>query len=138
MGRTRTLQRVLVQRIFTAVIAAASGCAYMATERIEDQAAPRDAYKQLTQARATSKCERKVQLFRSTAEVLRPYRQASLLSATCSPGTPSVCDEVILERACALGADAVILEGASSKGTPWSASTQTLSSRGGRAIRWTD
>lgn len=117
------------------VLLMVSGCA---TPRIADQPAPRDTYRQLRQLHDKAHCDHPVQVLRNHAEAVRPYRQIAALSATCSPGTPSVCEREMLDRACELGADAIILTPNSQRGTPWNASTRTLSTSSARAVRWTD
>lgn len=113
-----------------------TGCA--ATPRTADHAAPYDAYRQLRQLHDEPHCDHRVQLLRSRSEAVHPYRQIASLSATCSPGALSVCEREMLDRACALGADAIILDPHARRGTPWNASNQPLALSSALAVRWTD
>lgn len=116
----------------------ASGCMRMATPRIEDAAAPRDAYAQIKRGTGESECDKQISLWRSEAEVVRHFEQVATISSTCSPGAPSVCEQHLRKRACELEADAVLLGESNSGSSPWGGSSRSLVSLSGRAIRWLD
>lgn len=116
---------------------ATSGCGLMATPRPEDNAAPSEYYNKLkSPERTQSSCSPPVELLRSTSEALRPYDELATLSASCYPGTPSLCEDRLTQRACELKADAVILMQPTAGGTPPGSSTQSQISMSGRAVRW--
>jgi hypothetical protein len=107
--------------------------ACVGTPRIEDAPAPRDYFRAAQPAR---RCAHRVELLRSAAEVQRPYRELASISASCYPGTPTVCENRLTERACDLQADAVILLPSAAGGTPLGASTQSQVSSNGKAVVW--
>jgi hypothetical protein len=115
---------------------ALGGCVSLPTPRAEDASAPSDYLASANTAAAT--CAPEVELLRSAAEVRRPFRQLADLSATCYPGAPRVCENRLLARACELRADALVLNEATSGGTPPGASSQSRISLSGRAVRWSD
>jgi hypothetical protein len=112
-----------------------TGC-FALTPRNEDAPAPRDAYEQVTGSRPS--CEPMVELLRSAAQTPRPYRELASLSATCSPGARELCERRLLERACQLRANAVILSPDTPGGTPPGASFLSQISVSGRAVRWSE
>jgi len=112
------------------------GCAGgpVLTPRSEDAAAPRDFYHSLVPAEP--QCKRDVPVLEAAEVGGRAYHEVSALSATCSPGSPSVCRQQLRERACELNADALILEESSSGGTPPGASGQSQTAMSARAVTW--
>jgi hypothetical protein len=127
-----------MQGLKAASIAAAVsllGCGLAGTPRAQDAPAPRDFYAQLKPDDPPA-CRRPVRVFEPSAS-LPGYQVMSSMSVTCSPGALDVCERRLRARACELQADAVILEEASGPaGVPPGASSQSLVTRGGRAIRW--
>jgi hypothetical protein len=111
-----------------------TGCNFMATPRIEDAPAPRDYYRLARPSER--KCSRDVSILRADQVGGRPYQELRSLSATCYPGTPGVCEQTLLERACELEADALLVLEPQALGAPAGASTQSLSSMTARAVRW--
>jgi hypothetical protein len=107
---------------------------WAATPRPEDAHAPRDFYAQLRPPER--KCDRDVAILPAGATPGRPHKEVSSLSATCSPGAIDVCDQRLKERACELGADAIVMVEPTPGPNPAGASGQRLVSRSGRAIRW--
>src|SRR3954454_10308406 len=81
------------------------GC-WAATPRPEDAHAPRDFYAQIHPAE--SKCDRDIAMLPPGATPGRPYKEVASLSATCSPGSIELCERRLKERACELGADALV------------------------------
>jgi hypothetical protein len=124
-----------MHKILRVVVAAQlfAGC-WAATPRLEDAHAPRDFYAQVHPKEPT--CDRDIAMLPPGAEPGRPNKEVASLSATCSPGALEVCDARMKERACELGADAVVLLETSPGPNPIGASSQRLVSRNGRAIRW--
>ncbi|HEY6555984.1 MAG TPA: hypothetical protein VI072_01880 [Polyangiaceae bacterium] len=115
--------------------AALSACGAVGTLRPEDSPAPRDFYAQIRPAEEP-RCKRELRVF-DASESIPAHEVVSTLSVTCSPGALSVCERRLQARACELEADAVILDESSrSAGVPPGASSQSLVSRVGRAIRW--
>lgn len=55
-----------------------------------------------------SSCPHSLRLL-STAELPAPYRELSRISVTCPYLVPNACEQKLLDRGCALGADAVVL-----------------------------
>jgi len=110
------------------------GACWAATPRPEDAHAPRDFYAQLRPREP--KCDRDIAILPAGATPGRANKEVASLSATCSPGAIDVCETRMKERACELGADAVVLIESSPGPNPVGASGQTLVSRSGRAIRW--
>jgi hypothetical protein len=125
-----------MSRLWWAVLISADGlCGGPAlTPRLEDTHAPRDFYAQVH--REEPACDRQVTVFPPGAAVGRPYKEVSSLSGTCSPGAIDVCEARMKQRACELGADAVILSEPSPGPNPAGASGQSIVSRSGRAVRW--
>jgi hypothetical protein len=114
--------------------AALAGCWPFATPHPEDAHAPRDFYQQVRPPE--SKCDRAITVLPAGATPGRPHKEVASISATCSPGAVEVCEQRMKERACELGADAVLLLDATPGPNPSGASNQSLVSRNGRAIRW--
>ena len=110
------------------------GCWPALTPRPQDAHAPRDFYAQIRPPE--SKCEREIAVLPAGSTPGRPHKEVASLSATCSPGSIEVCERRMQERACELGADAVVLVEPSPGPNPVGASGQTLVSRSARAIKW--
>ena len=106
----------------------------MATPRIEDAPAPTDYYR-LAKPKER-KCKRDVPILRANQAGGRPYQELSTVSATCYPGTPAVCEATLLERACELDADALLVLEPQPLGSPPGANGQSLTSLTARALRW--
>ena len=113
---------------------ALAGCNYMATPRIEDAPAPRDYYR-LAKPKER-KCSRDVPLLNADQVGGRPYQEIKTISATCYPGTPGVCEQTLLERACELEADALLVREPSASGSPPGANSQSSTSMTALALRW--
>jgi len=111
-----------------------AGCNFMATPRIEDAPAPSDYYRLAKPSER--KCKRDVPILEANRAGGRPYEELKTLSATCYPGTPGVCEQTLLERACELGADALLVLEPQALGSPAGANTQSLTSMTARALRW--
>ena len=111
----------------------ATGC-WAATPRIEDAQAPRDFYAEINPSAST--CDREVLVFPAGAAPGRPFKELASLSATCSPGSIALCERRMKDRACELGADAVVLVDTEPGPNPATPARQRLTSRSGRAIRW--
>lgn len=105
-----------------------------ATPNTEDAMAPQDFYAQVRPE--PSKCGRSIEVVPSGTFPSRPFQELSRMSATCSPGAKSLCERRLEQRACALGADAVILDHAQPGAVPPGASPQSQISLSGRAVRW--
>jgi hypothetical protein len=115
--------------------AALCSCGGVGTLRPEDAPAPRDFYAQIRPAEEP-RCQRELRLFHASQSV-PAHQVVSTLSVTCSPGALPVCERRLLARACELEADALILDESSRPaGVPPGASSQSLVSRTGRAIRF--
>lgn len=102
--------------------------------RPEDSQAPIDFYRSVGQSQKP--CPHTVQLLRIGELPERPYDELSILSSTCSPGSPMLCDRILLERGCEHGADAVLLLPSKPGGTPLGASALSQISKSGRAVRF--
>lgn len=111
-----------------------TACVPLATPHIQDAPAPGQ---YMAAARPRPSCEPAVELVRSQAEANRPYREVASLSATCYPGVPTVCERKLLDRACELEANAVILIEPKGSGTPPGATSDSMVSRSAIAVRWT-
>jgi hypothetical protein len=119
--------------IALAALLGTAGCLWL---RPEDAPAHRDFYRQWTQREA--RCDHPVAVFPAQNTPGRPSRELASMSATCSPGAIELCERDLKERACALGADALLMTEAESGPNPAGGSRQSLISRSGRAIRWAD
>jgi hypothetical protein len=102
--------------------------------RPEDAPAAPDFYKTVSEREAP--CDHPVQLLPAGAVPGRPHREVASLSATCSPGSISLCERHLKERACALGADALLLTESEPGPNPAAKPGQSLVSRSARALRW--
>lgn len=102
----------------------------------QDQFALRDAYRQLE---PMPECEREIQWIESRSLVVRPHRTIGKLSATCSPGSPRVCKQTLMKRACELEADALLIEDSRAAGGNWQGGANfRLAPMNVEALRWTD
>jgi hypothetical protein len=110
-----------------------TACSAMGVPRPQDSQAPHDFYAQLRPEGAT--CDREVAILPSSGASGRKYKELASISATCSPGS-QLCERRLKDRACELGADAVILTEPSSGPNPPGGSSQSLVSQSGRAVRW--
>jgi hypothetical protein len=103
--------------------------------RVEDTPALEDS---ITQLKPLPECEHPVEIVESRRAMLRAHRSIASLSATCSPGTPRVCKQTLLKRACELKADALIIDQRASSGGQWQDPGFTLKPMSAHAIRWID
>jgi len=101
----------------------------------ENAHASRDFYEQWQNG---PECARPIALFEAHAAPGRPSRQLADISTTCYPGSIELCERRLKERACALGADAVILTESQPGPNPAGGNRQFYVSRSGRAVRWED
>jgi len=115
------------------VLGGLTGCQAL-SPRMEDSQAPIDFYRQISSSQKP--CGHSVALIASGTTPTPPYDELSLISSTCSPGTPMLCDRILLETACELGADAVIVVRPKSGATPLGASALSQISKLGRAVRF--
>jgi hypothetical protein len=83
-------------------------------------------------------CDRPLAVIPAGAQSGRPRRELANISVTCYPGALWLCERRLKERACALGADAVLLSDAEPGPHPAGGSRLSQVSRSGRAVRWTD
>jgi len=125
---------VRMRWVYSFVVLVLTRCNFMPTPRIEDSPAPRDYYRLAKPSER--KCRRDVPILRGDQAGGRPYQELETLSATCYPGTPGVCEQTLLERACERGADALLLVEPQALGSPVGASTQSSTSMTARALRW--
>jgi hypothetical protein len=125
-----------MRRRFTLLIGPVvfSGCGAALTPRVQDAPAPRDFFTEVHEKETP--CDHEVVVFPPEASVAKPYKELASMSATCSPGAVDICERRLKERACALGADAVILVGSGPSPQPAGGSNQSIVSRSGRAVRW--
>ena len=105
------------------------------TPHLADAAAPQEYYRMMVNP-AARHCVPGVPLLDAAEVHGRPFHELSTLSATCYPGAPSVCRQILSERGCELHADAVILQDSRGTGTPPGASNQSAVSQSGRAVKW--
>ena len=108
------------------------------TPEPQDAPAPSDTLAQVRGVGGHSRCAREVQVLSPALGAIRPFRAIASISATCSPGTPSVCEEHLRERACELEGDAVILSDKGYEPAPSTGATRSLVARAGRVVRWLD
>jgi hypothetical protein len=81
------------------------------------------------------RCDHLVELVDISA-TSRPYEEVSRLSVTCHPSARSLCERRLRERACALGADAVVLMDSGPDGTAKPPYSQSQVAQSGLAIRF--
>src|SRR5512142_1843835 len=91
----------------TMLLMTACGVNPVITPRLQDAPAPGDTYHQLQ--RKPAACEHEVSVLSANSQLTNSYDEVAEVSATCSPGARSVCEDTLRERACKLGADAVLL-----------------------------
>ncbi|HEX3855207.1 MAG TPA: hypothetical protein VHW01_29795 [Polyangiaceae bacterium] len=119
----------------TAVAAPVLGCStLLSSATLSDSAPPASIY--VAEAKPAKPCDPPVELVHSQEEAHGPYLEVASLSATCYPGTPELCERVLLQHACEHQADAVILVPAQAGATP-AGNPQPQISMSGRAVRWT-
>ena len=133
-SRSGSICRTWVASSGTLIALALASCNFMPTPRIEDAPAPRDYYRLANPS--DRKCSRDVPILDAGQSGGRPYRELKTISATCYPGTPGVCEQTLLERACELDADALLLVEPQALGSPAGASTLSSTSMTARALRW--
>jgi hypothetical protein len=118
-----------------AVAALALGCSsLLSSATLTDSAPPASVY--VAEAKPAKPCHPPVELLSSSEAANRPYLEVASLSSTCYPGTPKLCERVLLQHACEHQADAVILVPAQPGATPAGAAPAQMS-MSGRAVRWT-
>src|SRR5690349_22182849 len=115
-------------------IALVAGC--LGAPRIEDAHAPRAYWDSVNGPEP--KCDRPLAVIPAHAVSGRPHREIANISVTCYPGVLWVCERRLKERACELGADAVLLSDALPGPNPAGGSRQSTVSQSGRAVRWED
>ena len=133
--KTRSLRRSAVWFAGLVATSTLGGC-FLGTRRPQDAQAPHDFYKQVSEKEVT--CDRPVKVLPPGALPGRPHREVASLSATCSPGSIELCERRLRERACALGADALLLTESESGPNPAAAPMHTQVSRSARALVWED
>lgn len=109
-------------------------CLGCATPRIDDALAPSQYRRAAT---AHELCAPEVELVRTPSLANRPYREVASLSATCYPGVPSVCERQLLDRACELRANAIILTESQAGGTPMGGTKDSRIAQSAIAVKWT-
>jgi hypothetical protein len=67
-------------------------------------------FEEVSDTKAAPRCRHPVPFVSADATPLHAYRVLSRTSATCAPLAPHDCDDTLQARACALGADAVVLD----------------------------
>jgi hypothetical protein len=102
---------------------------------VEDTPALDDSIAQLN---PIPECEHPVEVIESGRTLLRAHRSIASLSAMCSPGTPRVCKQMLLRRACELKADALVIDKHAGSGGQWQDPAYTLKPMSAHAIRWTE
>jgi hypothetical protein len=131
--KTPSLRRCAFGLAFVATTVGVGAC-IAGTPRLQDAPAPRDFFKQVSEKEAP--CARPVKLLPAGALPGRPYREIASLSATCSPGSIELCERRLKERACTLGADALLLSEGEPGANPAALPMQSLVSRSARALQW--
>jgi hypothetical protein len=101
---------------------------------MQDAQAPQDFYRQLT--RKEKPCDRPIEMLPAGSRPGRPHREIASLSASCAVGFTGLCERHLRERACALGADALLLADAEAGPNPAAPAAQSLMSLSARALRW--
>ena len=128
------MHRALAARRMIALVASLAVSACITTPRPEDAQATReflsvDTYRE-------KECDHPVAMIPAGAPTGRPRRELANISATCYPGSLWLCERRLKERACALGADAVLLTDAEPGPNPAGGSRLSQVSQSGRAVRW--
>ncbi|HEX5661512.1 MAG TPA: hypothetical protein VFX59_30190 [Polyangiales bacterium] len=106
-----------------------AGCHVEDTPALEDS---------IAQLRPMPECDPAVEVVDAERLALRPHRAVASLSATCSPGSPRVCKQMLLKRACELKADALMFDKHAGSGGQWQDPGYTLKPMSAHAFRWTD
>ena len=127
---------LVAPRGLTLVASLVVSACFATTPRPEDVPATReflsvDTYKE-------KECDHPVAVIPAAAPTGRPHRQLANISVTCYPGATWLCERRLKERACALGADAVILSDSEPGPNPAGGSRLSQISQNGRAVRWKD
>ncbi|MFZ5893198.1 MAG: hypothetical protein ACOY0T_19215 [Myxococcota bacterium] len=86
-------------------------------------------------AKPERSCDHLVEVV-DTSAAARPYQELSRMTATCHPTAPSLCERRLRERACSLGADAVLLTPTEADRTPNSPYAHSQIAQNGIAVRW--
>jgi hypothetical protein len=122
---------------FTVVVGAfALGCSsLLSSATMSNSGPPASVY--VSQAKAPKPCDHQVELLRSSEAAQRPYTEVASLSSTCYPGTPALCERILLQHACEHQADAVVVTPAQAGATP-AGNPEPQISMSGRAVRWTN
>lgn len=110
-----------------------ASCIPLGNGRPEDSTAPQE-YRASMQPREL--CAPEVELVRSPSSANRPYREVASISASCYPGVLSECERRLLDRACELKAQAIILTDAKAEGAPPGGTTDSRVVRSAIAVRW--
>src|SRR5262249_16474797 len=139
LSRDRRLHRVRVNLAmfmrprfsFGLIALACVGC--LGTPRVQDAPAIQDYVRQAHPP--PNECHPNVPIHRSPPIDESDYVVVATLSATCYPGAPAVCERSLVERACKLGADILVVVETAAGGTPTGASGQSLSSMSARAMQ---
>jgi hypothetical protein len=108
------------------------GC--FGTPRAQDALTPREFYQQATEREAP--CDRPIKVLPAGVLPGRPHREIATISATCAPGALELCERRLKERACALGADVLVLTEGESGPNPAATPLHSFVSRDARALRW--
>lgn len=103
--------------------------------RVEDTPAWDDSIAQL---KPMPECDHPVEVIEAGRTLVRAHRSIASMSATCSPGSPRVCKQTLLRRACELKADALVIDKSAGSGGQWQDPGYTLKPMSAHAIRWTD
>jgi hypothetical protein len=125
----------LCKACFAAFATLAFGCSpLLSSATLCDSCPAASVY--VAEAKPAKPCDPPVELLRAPEDAHRPYVEVASLSSTCYPGTPELCERMLLQHACEHQADAVILVPAQAGATPVGA-PQPHISMSGRAVRWT-
>ena len=81
-------------------------------------------------------CDNLIEALSSSAPVTRPYTTIASISVSCYYGATSACKRRLVERACDLGGDAVILEATEAKPAPTGILPQKEVTQSGKVIRF--
>jgi hypothetical protein len=138
LGRTLSMRKSMLAPMQIAVLGSltmTAGCLF-AQQHPEDARAPADFVEQW--GKREKPCERPILVFPASAAPGRPKRELANISATCSPGSVELCERRLKERACALGADAILLGESEPGPNPAGGSRQSQVSRSARAVLWED
>ncbi len=120
--------------VFVALLTASALAGCFPTPRAQDATGPREFFKQVSEKEKP--CDRPVQVLPAGTAPGRRYRELANLSATCAPGSIELCERRLKERACALGADALLLTDAESGPNPAAVPIHSSLTRSARALQW--